>query len=76
AAREDPVPGLDAATLAAALAHPRARHTPTAADALRVLLREVDGPALVLVLSAGDAPRIGERFLARRRGDAGGDRGI
>ena len=75
AAREEPLPGLDAATLAAALAHPRARHTPGAADALRVLLREVDGPALLLVLSAGDATRIGERFLARRRGDDDGDGG-
>lgn len=75
AAREDPLPGLDAATLTAALVHPRARHTPGAADALQVLLREVEGPALVLVLSAGDAPRIGERFLARRREDAGGARG-
>ena len=75
AAREAPVAGLDAATLAAAVAHPRARPTPGAADALRVLLREVEGPALVLVLSAGDAPRIGERFLARRREAAGGERG-
>ncbi len=67
AARELPVPGVDGATLTEAMAHPRARHVPGAADALQVLLREVAAPALVLILSAGDAPRIGVEYLARRR---------
>ncbi len=76
AAREDPLPGLDGASLAAAVSHPRARHTPTGADALQLLLCEVKGPALILILSAGDAPRIGEQFLARRRRDAGVVNGV
>ncbi|MCE2489330.1 MAG: UDP-N-acetylmuramate--L-alanine ligase [Anaerolineae bacterium] len=76
AAREEPLPGLDGASLAAAVARPRARHTPTGADALQLLVREVKGPALILILSAGDAPRIGEQFLARGGGDAGAARSV
>lgn len=66
AAREAPLSGVDSAALVAAMKHPYARHAPGPQDALR-LLREVEAPALLVILSAGDAPRIGEAFLAQRR---------
>ena len=73
AAREAPLPGVDGAALVAAMAQPKARHVPGAEKALQVLLREVEAPALIVILSAGDAPRIGAEYLTRRRertGDA------
>ena len=72
AAREAALPGVDSEALAAAMAHPRVWRTPGAEDALRLLLREVQAPALVVILSAGDAPGIGAEYLARR-GEGTGD---
>ncbi|NDJ63332.1 MAG: UDP-N-acetylmuramate--L-alanine ligase [Chloroflexi bacterium] len=66
AAREDPLPGVDSRALVAALSHPNARHTPARADCTAVLLAEVSAPAVILIMSAGDAPQIGADFLAQR----------
>ncbi len=66
AAREQPVDGVSSAALVAAMQHPDARHTPSLDDAVDALDRAVQTPAVVLIMSAGDAPRIGIELLKRR----------
>jgi len=76
AAREQPVPGVTSAALVADLDHPDARHTPALEDAVEALARDVAAPAVVLIMSAGDAPRIGveleNRLRAREKASHGG----
>ncbi len=67
AAREDPVPGVSSAELAEAINHPDVRHTPTLDDAVNYLLENVQPPAAILILSAGDAPLIGVNYLKQRQ---------
>jgi UDP-N-acetylmuramate--alanine ligase len=67
AAREKPVAGVSSADIVAAMQHPDARHTPDLWDAVEVLDAEVQPPAVILVMSAGDAIKIGEDYLQRRR---------
>jgi UDP-N-acetylmuramate--alanine ligase len=66
ASREQPLPGVSSAVFVAALEHPDARHTPTFEDAVTVLLAEVRAPAVILIMSAGDAPQIGMEYLRRK----------
>ncbi len=68
ASREHPLPGVSSAAFVAALRHPDARHTPTLDDAVEALLRRVRPPAVILIMSAGDAPQIGMEYLARKGG--------
>lgn len=63
-ARETPIPGLSAAELAKAMPHPDVTHAPDFAAAVHALLERVRPPAVVLILSAGDAPQIGIDLLA------------
>jgi UDP-N-acetylmuramate--alanine ligase len=65
AAREQPIAGVDGAAIAAALAarHPDARHVESFDVALNTLHRDVRAPAVIILLSAGDAPLIGRVFL-------------
>jgi UDP-N-acetylmuramate--alanine ligase len=67
AAREDPIPGVTSAAVVAQMKHPDARHTPSFADTVSVLHQEVKAPAVILIMSAGDAPAIGEEYLKRRQ---------
>lgn len=65
--RETPGPGLDAAEMAARIAgqgHGGARFTGSFEATLAALLDGVRPGDWVLILSAGDAPAIGERLLA------------
>jgi UDP-N-acetylmuramate--alanine ligase len=64
-ARETPLPGVDGASTAAAIAasHPDARHVPTFEGIVEILRREVQPPAAVLILSAGHANLIGFDYL-------------
>lgn len=73
AAREDPVPGVSAAELAAAIRHDDVHHTPSLDDAVQYLLQHVEPPAVVLIMSAGDAPLIGVNYLKLRQGKMDGD---
>ncbi len=57
-AREAPPPDFGGQQAAAALQHPRVLFAPTLRDAADLLLAHVRPPAVVLVLSAGDAPQI------------------
>jgi UDP-N-acetylmuramate--alanine ligase len=67
AAREQPVPGVTSAGVVAKMNHPDARHTPTFDDTVAVLDEEVQAPAVILIMSAGDAPAIGVEYLRRRQ---------
>lgn len=67
AARENPLPGVTTAAVIAKMTHPDARHTPTLDDTVVVLDKEVQAPAVILIMSAGDAPAIGVEFLKRRQ---------
>jgi len=66
--RETPGPGLDAPEMVRRLAaqgHPDARFTGDFAATVAALLDGVRAGDQVLILSAGDAPQIGEALLAR-----------
>lgn len=63
AAREQPIPGVSAAEIAAQI--PRARFTPTFDETVAVLAAEVKPLAAVIIMSAGDAPQVGVEFLKR-----------
>ncbi len=67
AAREQPVPGVDGAGVAAALRHPDARHAGSLVGTTQLLLARVQPPAVIVLLSAGDAPQVGVDYLAARR---------
>jgi UDP-N-acetylmuramate--alanine ligase len=70
AAREAPIPGVDAAEIAERMDHPDARFSGTLDATTDLLDAEVQGDAVVIVMSAGDAPKIGAAFLKRRQGKA------
>ena len=69
AAREQPIPDVNAADLAGKMDHSDARFTPTFAEVVDTLMAEVQAPAAVIVMSAGDATQISAEFL-RRKGKA------
>lgn len=64
AAREKPLEDVTSADIVRAMNHPHARYVPMLDDAVETLLASVRSPAVVLIMSAGDAPRIGTEFLA------------
>lgn len=69
AAREQPVADVNSARFVAALDHADARHAPGLVDAARVLHADVQAPAVIVIMSAGDAPLIGVEFLKLRQSD-------
>jgi UDP-N-acetylmuramate--alanine ligase len=66
AAREGADGVTTAARFVSELSHPDAHHAPSLDDAAALLSAEVRAPAAILIMSAGDAPEIGVRFLERR----------
>lgn len=69
AAREAPVPGVDGESTAAAIAaqHPHARPSGSITDTADLLIEQTRPGDIVIVMSAGDAPRVGELLLFARR---------
>ena len=67
AAREEPIPGVDGASTAAQIDHTTARHSGDLAATAQILLQEVQPNSVIVIMSAGDAPQIGEQFLAEYR---------
>ena len=63
AAREAAIPNVNSAEITKRIAH--ARHTHSFDDTVRILLEEVHEPAIILIMSAGDATRIGIDYLSR-----------
>ena len=53
------------------MTHPDVRHTATFADTVQVLRDEVKAPAVILIMSAGDAPQIGVEYLKTLQGEGG-----
>ncbi|MCY4540118.1 MAG: UDP-N-acetylmuramate--L-alanine ligase [Chloroflexi bacterium] len=64
AAREEPIPGISSPVLVESMAdHPSARFAPDFEDAVACLRRDIAGPTVVLICSAGDANRIADLYL-------------
>ena len=63
--REQFSPGLDAPGMVNSIRHPDARYTGGLDATARILAEEVRPGDWVLILSAGDAPQIGQRLLER-----------
>ena len=75
AAREEPIPGVTGAAAAAAIDHPAARHVAGVREAVRALEAGARAPAVIVIMSAGDAPVIGVEFLRGRRERGGSSDG-
>jgi UDP-N-acetylmuramate--alanine ligase len=71
AARENPIDGVSSKGVVAAMTHPDVRHTATFEDTVQVLRDEVKAPAVILIMSAGDAPQIGVDYLKALQGEGG-----
>ena len=67
AAREEPIDGINSVELTQAIRHDDVRHVPTMDDAVTGLVQHVEPPALILIMSAGDAPLIGVNYLKLRQ---------
>lgn len=70
AARENPIPGVSSAAIVQAIQKENVHHTPTFADAVNALCEGVESPAVIIIMSAGDAPQIGIDYLKFLRGEA------
>ena len=66
AAREQPVDGVDSAWLVRDMPHLDARYVASLDAATELLLADVQAPAVIVIMSAGDAPKIGEHYLIKR----------
>jgi UDP-N-acetylmuramate--alanine ligase len=71
AARETPLPGVTGAEIVAAMAHPDARFTGSLQATADALIESVQAPAVVVIMSAGDAPQVGIDYLAKQEGRLG-----
>ena len=67
AAREEPLPGVSSAALVAAMSHSDARHSGGLSETTRMLDERVQAPAVVVIMSAGDAPLVGVNLLKLRQ---------
>lgn len=63
AAREKPIAGISANNVVVEMNHPRVYYKPALTDAVEYLREHVKSPAIILVMSAGDATLIAEEFL-------------
>jgi len=63
AAREKPLPNISGQLLTSSLHHSRKHFAGNLAEAGDILRQHVRAPAVVLILSAGDAPQIGVDYL-------------
>jgi UDP-N-acetylmuramate--alanine ligase len=73
AAREQPIPGVTSAAFVERLTHrddaphPDASYTPTLDETVQTLLRDVKSPAVILIMSAGDATKIADMYLKEKK---------
>lgn len=65
AAREEPIPGVDGKILAKAIAHDDVRFVAQFDEIAALLTSDVKSPAVIIIMSAGDAPQIGEQYLQK-----------
>ena len=67
AARETPIPGIDGAWAAGNIQRADVHYAPSLSGGVNLLLEKVQAPAVILIMSAGDAPQIGVDYLKRLR---------
>jgi UDP-N-acetylmuramate--alanine ligase len=69
AAREEPVPGVDSKRVVKAIKqyHPDTVYSGDLEATAERLIKKVRGRSLVIVFSAGDAPKVGQMLLEARR---------
>ncbi|MDX1996006.1 MAG: UDP-N-acetylmuramate--L-alanine ligase [bacterium] len=67
AAREQPIEGVSAAETVKTIQHRDVRHIADLPDVTGFLLGEVKAPAVIVVMSAGDATQIAEEYLQHKR---------
>jgi UDP-N-acetylmuramate--alanine ligase len=70
ASREAFDPRVKSADFVQQLVHEDAYHAPQFEDAVQILLRQMSKPAVVLIMSAGDAPQIGKLLLERLQAES------
>jgi UDP-N-acetylmuramate--alanine ligase len=73
AARETDSLGVDSRDFLQAMTHPSAYYVPDFATATQHLLTMVQAPAVILIMSAGDAPTIGQTYVEILQRDASSD---
>lgn len=66
AAREAPVDGVDGESTAEAINHPDVTHISGLETLTEYLLSEVQAPAVVIIMSAGDAIKVGGDYIQRK----------
>jgi UDP-N-acetylmuramate--alanine ligase len=66
AAREAPIAGVDGAWVAGQINHPNVHYTGDLSATADYLLQHVPPHSVIVIMSAGDAPQIGENFLRER----------
>lgn len=64
AAREKPLDGISSETIVAEMNHPGVQYVPSLSDAVTLLREQVQSPAVILILSAGDANQIADDYLS------------
>jgi len=64
AAREQPMEGISSLNIVADMTHPSVQYAPSLDDAVEILRERIRPPAVVLILSAGDANRIADDYLS------------
>ena len=67
AAREDPIPGVNSAWAVSQIQHADVHHTPSLSDAVDLLAKQVESPAVIIIMSAGDAPQIGIDYIKMKQ---------
>jgi UDP-N-acetylmuramate--alanine ligase len=65
-AREPFTDRIHSRDVVARMRHPSARASGSLSATAQVLIEEASAPAVVLIMSAGDAPQVGQMFLAAR----------
>ena len=70
ASREAFTDAIHSRELVQAFTHPHAHYGGTLDETTAFLLAHVQAPAVLLIMSAGDAPRIGQAFLQSKAGEA------
>ncbi len=63
--------GISSADVVAIMRHPDVRHSGSLNDTARLLDAEVQPPAVIVIMSAGDAPLVGVNFLKSRQNRQG-----
>lgn len=65
-ARETPIKGVDGASTAKAIQHEDVCHVSTFEQMVTLLIDDVEVPAVIIIMSAGDAVKIGADYLRRK----------